>query len=688
MESGQRRPRKGRKLGSSRRRQTREPADGQDASGDAAPGSWPSQASVEVQRFLRDCGAQDRGFVTRDDLAVAKFSFLGSEEAPERIFDWVDTEQQGRLSLDEFSSGLESILGSLESSPGLHRRRTRVPLPHGPGPEEADAQKEMFSAFMEQWGTGTSFPDEAEVWPLWQKLRQEEAPLAGNLEGFLATMNSRLQEARDDKEVLELALRKCDSDHHRKVQQLYEEMEQQLHQEKQQLQAKSESRDLALSSQMQAALEAKERETQRLAEAQRELEARMQQLSASQQQASSEQRQLQEAERDLARHLEEVQGQLQVTRRQLTTSRGHVSWQMEEKQRDPGAGERQAATPQEVSPVEAPLPGVFGDNEDWEQLLGSFSAPEGALQICWSPPPSPASPSAPRVVRQISISEAQALPCTQGPPPPARAEVEGPAVPQGARSQELTPRLPAVAETRALPGPARIAAGTEGDRRPPESKPEDPGTTGSVGQTGQKPSTGATPGTDPDHVFHVVFLGDSSVGKTSFLHLLHHDRIPSGLTATVGVDFRVKTVLVDNETFALQLWDTAGQERYHSVAHHLLRKADAAVLMYDITSWDSFAHVRSWLSCLQEAGCDRAAILLLGNKTDCEEARQVPTEAGQQLAQELGATFGECSATLGHNILEPVVSLARSLKVQEDRLKGGLVEVAGPQPPPKAGCCP
>nr|XP_035935926.1 ras-related protein Rab-44-like isoform X2 [Halichoerus grypus] len=83
-------------------------------------------------------------------------------------------------------------------------------------------------------------------------------------------MSSRLQEARADKEVLELTLRKRDSDHHREVQQLYEEMEQQIRREKQQLQAESDSRDLAFSSQMQEVLEAKEREFQRLTEGQRE----------------------------------------------------------------------------------------------------------------------------------------------------------------------------------------------------------------------------------------------------------------------------------------------------------------------------------------------------------------------------------------------------------------------------------
>lgn len=106
METGQRVTRKGRKLGSSRRRQTREPADGQDAPVAPELESWSSQAAAELQGFFQDCGAKERGFVTREDLAAATFSFLGSEEEPEMIFDWVDVEQKGRLSLEEFSSGL------------------------------------------------------------------------------------------------------------------------------------------------------------------------------------------------------------------------------------------------------------------------------------------------------------------------------------------------------------------------------------------------------------------------------------------------------------------------------------------------------------------------------------------------------------------------------------------------------
>uniref|UniRef100_A0A8C3WCP8 RAB44, member RAS onco family n=1 Tax=Catagonus wagneri TaxID=51154 RepID=A0A8C3WCP8_9CETA len=951
MESEQRVLRKGRKLGSSRRRQQmQELADGQDAPVAPEPESWSSQSAAELQSFFQDCGAKDRGFVTREDLAVAKFSFLGSEEEAEMIFDWVDVERKGRLSLEEFSSGLKNIF---DSSPSMHRLHRRRPLPSKrgsvatsfPALQEADAEeKEAFVAFMEQLGTSHLLPEQ-EIWQLWRKLRQEEPQLAGNLEGFLAKMSSHLQETRADTEVLELTLRKRDSDHHREVQQLYEEMEQQIRWEKQQLEAESHSRDLALSSQMQEVLEAKEREVQRLTEGQKELEAQLHRLNSTHQEASSENQQLREAQRDLAGRLEEVRGQLQVTRGHLNAARGCVSWQMEEEPSVPRAGEEKAPDPQAISSEEAPLPGLSGDNEDWHQLLDSFgSTPYGALQLSWSPPPTPRAPSGPQtpqVVRPISVSEPHAFlfgqepssgpdgapksppavtsgvkeekgvdtdgpgitpeqpggppslapqeepgpgvhfhwglsgvpagesgglvaaalkvlvplgdgslphetssplrapagpseqfqtpdsdhegpgpgpvsaklpgqrealppespaagsesglgfpeagtlaaglaepswgeepwspapieegkrsPDAQGGHPEGLQEAQGnilepeglPALPQqsleaepgaeerkavdqagqdlrlgmsleshglktaGSESpqQDLCPAplprnraqaqaeaeaqapgkpfpsgasspvgaqpgngaghrepiytLPTRAKLEAPPRPGPANAHVEGEQGPAQSRepraenrPEDPGMDPRGPGTTPSPGdrTASEPSASPDYIFHVIFLGDSNVGKTSFLHLLHQNSFATGLTATVGVDFRVKTLLVDNKCFALQLWDTAGQERYHSVTQQLLRKADGVVLMYDITSQESFIHVRYWLDCLQETVSDGVVILLLGNKTDCEEERQVSTEAGQQLAQELGLSFGECSAALGHNILEPVVNLAR-----------------------------
>ncbi|NXE50277.1 RAB44 protein, partial [Casuarius casuarius] len=164
---------------------------------------------------------------------------------------------------------------------------------------------------------------------------------------------------------------------------------------------------------------------------------------------------------------------------------------------------------------------------------------------------------------------------------------------------------------------------------------------------------------DPDHLYNVLFVGDSHVGKSSFLYRLQANSFNPHVTATIGLDYQIKNFIVDNKLFALRLWDSAGQERYRSIAKQFFRKADGIVLMYDITSEYSFADVRYWLSCIQEGAEDGVAILLLGNKTDCAAERRVPTKEGERLAQEHQLMFYECSAASGHNVSESMVSLVR-----------------------------
>ncbi|XP_027553568.1 ras-related protein Rab-44 [Neopelma chrysocephalum] len=190
----------------------------------------------------------------------------------------------------------------------------------------------------------------------------------------------------------------------------------------------------------------------------------------------------------------------------------------------------------------------------------------------------------------------------------------------------------------------------------------------------------------PDHLYNVLFVGDSHVGKTSFLYRLHADSFNPNLTATVGLDYRIKNLVVDNKRFALRLWDSAGQERYHSMTKQFFRKADGVVLMYDITSQYSFSDVRYWLSCIQEAAEDGVAVLLLGNKTDCAAERRVPVKEGECLAKEHQLMFYECSAASGHNVLESMVSFTRLLKVREDELKKKAEEVPK-APQKKKNCC-
>lgn len=190
----------------------------------------------------------------------------------------------------------------------------------------------------------------------------------------------------------------------------------------------------------------------------------------------------------------------------------------------------------------------------------------------------------------------------------------------------------------------------------------------------------------PDRLFKVIMVGNSCVGKTSLLKRFCDDCFYPGTSATVGVDFSVKTIQVDGSQVALQLWDTAGQERYRSITKQFFRRADGVVVMYDITSEVSFSGVRQWLSSVQDGVDEEIPIMLLGNKTDKESLREVQASVGKKLAKEGQFLFYECSACSGHNVAESMMHLARILKEQEDRTKEKIVSLLH-SPQKKFACC-
>uniref|UniRef100_A0A915J7T2 Ras and EF-hand domain-containing protein n=1 Tax=Romanomermis culicivorax TaxID=13658 RepID=A0A915J7T2_ROMCU len=99
----------------------------------------------------------------------------------------------------------------------------------------------------------------------------------------------------------------------------------------------------------------------------------------------------------------------------------------------------------------------------------------------------------------------------------------------------------------------------------------------------------------PERIFKVVCVGDSGVGKTCFLHRFCHNKFRQTFSATIGVDFQVKSLNIDGRIIALQLWDTAGQERFRSITKQYFRKADGVLLVYDVTSELSFLNMRNWM---------------------------------------------------------------------------------------------
>ncbi|KAH1017883.1 ras-related protein Rab-3 [Dendroctonus ponderosae] len=153
-----------------------------------------------------------------------------------------------------------------------------------------------------------------------------------------------------------------------------------------------------------------------------------------------------------------------------------------------------------------------------------------------------------------------------------------------------------------------------------------------------------------DYMFKLLIIGNSSVGKTSFLFRYADDSFTSAFVSTVGIDFKVKTVFRHDKRVKLQIWDTAGQERYRTITTAYYRGAMGFILMYDITNEESFNSVQDWVTQIKTYSWDNAQVILVGNKCDMEDDRVISFERGKQLAEQLGVEFFETSAKENINV--------------------------------------
>ncbi|XP_074022529.1 ras and EF-hand domain-containing protein [Numenius arquata] len=175
-----------------------------------------------------------------------------------------------------------------------------------------------------------------------------------------------------------------------------------------------------------------------------------------------------------------------------------------------------------------------------------------------------------------------------------------------------------------------------------------------------------------EKAYKIVLAGDAAVGKSSFLMRLCKNEFRGNTSATLGVDFQMKRLIVDGEPTVLQLWDTAGQERFRSIAKSYFRRADGVLLLYDVTCEKSFLNVREWVDMIEDATHENIPIMMVGNKADLRQAvteqgqKCVPINYGEKLAMTYNALFCETSAKDGSNIVEAVLHLAREVRKRSD----------------------
>lgn len=142
----------------------------------------------------------------------------------------------------------------------------------------------------------------------------------------------------------------------------------------------------------------------------------------------------------------------------------------------------------------------------------------------------------------------------------------------------------------------------------------------------------------------IVFIGDSSVGKTTIIQRYISARFEACSQPTVGSMFFTKELEVNGKDFKLQIWDTAGQERFQSIAPLYFRDAHGVIVTFDVTNRDSFHNLSNWIQKLEDLGPERLAVCLIGNKIDLEDEREITTQEMKELAEDMGACWQETSA--------------------------------------------
>ena len=147
--------------------------------------------------------------------------------------------------------------------------------------------------------------------------------------------------------------------------------------------------------------------------------------------------------------------------------------------------------------------------------------------------------------------------------------------------------------------------------------------------------------------YKLIFLGDQGVGKSCILNRFMYDTFTEEYQATIGLDFQSKNVQIDNQDIHLLLYDTAGQEKFRSLIPMYTRDANIILLVYEVTSKDSFLHLNHWLNDLTTVKKDEVIFVVVGNKTDLEDKREVSREEGEQFAKDNDYLFAEVSAKYG-----------------------------------------
>ena len=169
-----------------------------------------------------------------------------------------------------------------------------------------------------------------------------------------------------------------------------------------------------------------------------------------------------------------------------------------------------------------------------------------------------------------------------------------------------------------------------------------------------------------DYLFKILIIGESDVGKQSFLSkFLDNDSFTLDHLTRIGIDFKTKIINIRNKLVKLQIWDTSGEERFRTITKTYYKGMHGIILMYDVTDQNSFKNVRNWIKQIEANAEILVKKVLVGHKCD-EPGRVITEEEGKKLAEEYNMVFFESSARTGKNVSEVFNYLGKEIIIEVD----------------------
>ena len=203
-----------------------------------------------------------------------------------------------------------------------------------------------------------------------------------------------------------------------------------------------------------------------------------------------------------------------------------------------------------------------------------------------------------------------------------------------------------------------------------------------------------------DFKIKIVVVGDSGVGKTNLIKRFISNEFSENIKATIGVEFMSKTYRINKHLFKIEIWDTAGQERYKSITAVYYKGAKGALVVYDTTDQTTFDNIDKWMQEIKDKTSKDIKLMIIGNKIDLKEEREVKNEEALKKAQSFGIPLMETSALDTTNVKEAFNDLLKEIykdmkdnlnkpenKFQNDKKNGIDLNTSEPEKKKSKKCC-